>query len=155
MCVIPKYLLPTIVDLLLFTFLVYTVTMQAQRAAPPDMQCKDKFLIQSTVIPFGSTEEDITSDMVRFMVTFLIRLLLIQYTNFFFWQFAKDSGKYIVEKKLRVILTVPPPSPILLPINGVLKQDPSCEASMQKEIVRSGVENIPPPQRVITYMLLV
>lgn len=51
--------------------------MQAQRAAPPDMQCKDKFLIQSTVIPFGSTEEDITSDMVRFMVTFLIRLLLI------------------------------------------------------------------------------
>lgn len=74
---IPKYLLPTIIDLLLFTFLVYTVTMQAQHAAPPDMQCKDKFLIQSTVIPFGSTEEDITSDMVRFMVTFLIRLLLI------------------------------------------------------------------------------
>ncbi|KAK4586885.1 hypothetical protein RGQ29_023865 [Quercus rubra] len=103
----------------------FTVTMQAQRAAPPDMQCKDKFLIQSTVVPFGSTEEDITSDM-----------------------FAKDSGKYIVEKKLRVILTVPPPSPILLPINGVLKQDPSCEASMQKDIVRSGVENIPPPQRV-------
>ncbi|KAK9992371.1 hypothetical protein SO802_027356 [Lithocarpus litseifolius] len=103
----------------------FTVTMQAQRAAPPDMQCKDKFLIQSTVIPFGSTEEDITSDM-----------------------FAKDSGKYIVEKKLRVILTAPPPSPILLPINGVLKQDPSCEASMQKDIVRSGVENIPPPQRV-------
>ncbi|KAK9998133.1 hypothetical protein SO802_017736 [Lithocarpus litseifolius] len=107
------------------TFLVYTVTMQAQRAAPPDMQCKDKFLIQSTVIPFGSTEEDITSDM-----------------------FAKDSGIYIVEKKLRVILTAPPPSPILLPINGVLKQDPSCEASMLKDIVRSGVENIPPPQRV-------
>lgn len=77
MRVIPKYLLPTIIDLLLFTFLVYTVTMQAQRAAPPDMQCKDKFLIQSTIIPFGSTEEDITSDMVRFMVTFLIRLLLI------------------------------------------------------------------------------
>ncbi|KAF3951056.1 hypothetical protein CMV_023257 [Castanea mollissima] len=89
------------------------------------MQCKDKFLIQSTFIPFGSIEEDITSDM-----------------------FAKDSGKYIVEKKLRVILTVPPPSPILLPINGVLKQDPSCEASMQKEIVWSGVENIPPPQKV-------
>ncbi|KAF3951057.1 hypothetical protein CMV_023257 [Castanea mollissima] len=88
------------------------------------MQCKDKFLIQSTFIPFGSIEEDITSDM-----------------------FAKDSGKYIVEKKLRVILTVPPPSPILLPINGVLKQDPSCEASMQKEIVWSGVENIPPPQK--------
>ena len=52
-----------------------------------------------------------------------------------------------------MILTVPPPSPILLPINGVLKQDPSCEASMQKDIVRSGVENIPPPQRVITHAI--
>jgi len=41
------------------------VTMQAQRIAPPDMQCKDKFLIQSTVAPFGATEEDITNDMVR------------------------------------------------------------------------------------------
>lgn len=41
------------------------VTMQAQRMAPPDMLCKDKFLIQSTVVPFGTTEDDITSDMVR------------------------------------------------------------------------------------------
>lgn len=103
----------------------FTVTMQAQRVAPPDMQCKDKFLIQSTIVPFGSTEEDITSDM-----------------------FAKDSGKYIVEKKLRVILIIPPPSPVLLPINGVLKQDPPFEASVQKDRVLSGLENIPPPQRV-------
>ncbi|ONI28472.1 hypothetical protein PRUPE_1G142800 [Prunus persica] len=42
----------------------FTVTMQAQRVAPPDLQCKDKFLILSTVIPFGTTEEEITSDMV-------------------------------------------------------------------------------------------
>ncbi|GMY27642.1 vesicle-associated protein 2-2-like isoform X2 [Fagus crenata] len=103
----------------------FTVTMQAQRVASPDMQCKDKFLIQSTIVPFGSTEEDITSDM-----------------------FAKDSGKYIVEKKLRVILIIPPPSPVLLPINGVLKQDPPFEASVQKDRVLSGLENIPPPQRV-------
>jgi hypothetical protein len=48
--------------------LVDVVTMQAQRVAPPDRQCKDKFLIQSTVVPFGTTEEDITSDMVRIMV---------------------------------------------------------------------------------------
>lgn len=39
--------------------------MQAQRVAPPDMQCKDKFLIQSTVVPYGTTETDIRSDMVR------------------------------------------------------------------------------------------
>ncbi|GLT61063.1 hypothetical protein SLA2020_337980 [Shorea laevis] len=103
----------------------FTVTMQAQRVAPPDMQCKDKFLIQSTVVPFGTTEEDITSDM-----------------------FAKDSGKYIEEMKLRVILISPPPSPVLVPINGVSKQEPSCETSVQKDRVLTGVENIPPPQRL-------
>lgn len=42
--------------------------MQAQRTAPPDMNCKDKFLILSTVVPFGTTEDDITSDMVRIML---------------------------------------------------------------------------------------
>ncbi|KAJ1417507.1 PC-Esterase [Sesbania bispinosa] len=39
------------------------ITNQPQRTAPPAMQCKDKFLIQSTVVPFGATEDDITSDM--------------------------------------------------------------------------------------------
>ena len=29
----------------------FLVTMQAQREAPPDMQCKDKFLVQSVVLP--------------------------------------------------------------------------------------------------------
>lgn len=42
----------------------YAVTMQAQKSAPSDMQCKDKFLVQSTVAPFGTTEEDITPDLV-------------------------------------------------------------------------------------------
>ncbi|KAF7837152.1 vesicle-associated protein 2-2-like [Senna tora] len=102
----------------------FTVTMQAQRSSPPDLQCKDKFLIQSTVVPFGTTEHDITSDM-----------------------FAKDSGKYIEEKKLRVVLISPPSSPVLLPVNGEAKQDPSNEIHVQKERVPSGVENIPPPSR--------
>ncbi|KAJ1385588.1 Vesicle-associated membrane-protein-associated protein [Sesbania bispinosa] len=103
----------------------FTVTMQAQRTAQPDMQCKDKFLIQSTVVPFGATEDDITSDM-----------------------FAKDSGKYIEEKKLKVVLISPPSSPVLLPVNGDMKQDPSNEIIVQKDRVPSGVENIPPPLRV-------
>ncbi|KAK7363635.1 hypothetical protein VNO77_05785 [Canavalia gladiata] len=103
----------------------FTVTMQAQRTAPPDMQCKDKFLIQSTVVPFGTTEDDITSDM-----------------------FAKDSGKYIEEKKLRVVLITPPSSPVLLPVNGDMKHDPSNEINVQKDRVATGVENIPPPHRV-------
>ncbi|XP_028557090.1 vesicle-associated membrane protein-associated protein C16G5.05c-like [Dendrobium catenatum] len=78
----------------------FTVTMQAQRTAPPDMQVKDKFLVQSTIVPFGSTDEDITS-------TF----------------FSKESGNFIEECKLRVVLVSPPHSPVLQPVNGTSKQE--------------------------------
>lgn len=39
--------------------------MQAQEMAPPDMLCKDKFLIQSTVVSADTTDEDITSSLVN------------------------------------------------------------------------------------------
>ncbi|KAL0928535.1 hypothetical protein M5K25_000424 [Dendrobium thyrsiflorum] len=78
----------------------FTVTMQAQRTAPPDMQVKDKFLVQSTIVPFGSTDDDITS-------TF----------------FSKESGSVIEECKLRVVLVSPPHSPVLQPFNGTSKQE--------------------------------
>ncbi|GAV74854.1 LOW QUALITY PROTEIN: Motile_Sperm domain-containing protein, partial [Cephalotus follicularis] len=91
--------------------------------APQDLECKDKFLIQSTVVPFGTTEEDITSDM-----------------------FTKDSGKFI-DMKLRVVLVSPPQSPILLPINRELKQETSHETSMQKDRVLNGVKIFCPPHR--------
>ncbi|KAG2695359.1 hypothetical protein I3843_07G010500 [Carya illinoinensis] len=77
----------------------FTVTMQAQRTAPPDMECKDKFLIQSTIVPLGTTDEHIMSSM-----------------------FTKDGGKHIEENKLRVMLVSPPHSPALSPINRVVKQ---------------------------------
>lgn len=38
--------------------------MQAQKEAPPDMQCKDKFLLQAVVANHGATTKDITPDMV-------------------------------------------------------------------------------------------
>lgn len=51
--------------LLLFcSFFLEVVTMQAQRTAPPDFNCKDKFLVQSAVVPAGTTEDDISSDLV-------------------------------------------------------------------------------------------
>ncbi|XP_050373587.1 vesicle-associated protein 2-2-like [Argentina anserina] len=103
----------------------FTVTMQAQKVAPPELQCKDKFLIQCTVIPFGISEEDVTSDM-----------------------FAKDSGKYVEEKKLRVVLTSPPPSPEYLPVNGEQKEDLCYETSLQKDKVLNRVD-IPLHQRVL------
>lgn len=40
------------------------VTMQAQRTAPPDMQLKDKFLVQTTVVPYGTSDEDLVPSYV-------------------------------------------------------------------------------------------
>ncbi|XVE74039.1 hypothetical protein DITRI_Ditri11bG0167100 [Diplodiscus trichospermus] len=67
-----------------------TVTMQAQKEAPPDMQCRDKFLIQSVVAPVGATNKDITPEM-----------------------FNKEDGRVVDEFKLRVIyIPANPPSPV-------------------------------------------
>ena len=44
--------------------LTLAVTMQSQKEAPPDMQCRDKFLILSAVAPDGATYKDITPEMV-------------------------------------------------------------------------------------------
>ncbi|XP_078440279.1 vesicle-associated protein 1-2-like isoform X2 [Wolffia australiana] len=64
-----------------------TVTMQAQRVAPSDMQCKDKFLVQTTTVPSGTTE-DLDPRL-----------------------FSRESGNPLVESKLRVILVSPSQSP--------------------------------------------
>lgn len=67
------------------------VTMQAQKEAPSDMQCKDKFLLQSVVAGPGATPKDITPEM-----------------------FNKESGHNVEECKLRVLYVAPPrpPSPV-------------------------------------------
>ncbi|CAN8284497.1 unnamed protein product [Cochlearia groenlandica] len=67
------------------------VTMQAQREAPGDMQCKDKFLLQSVVASPGVTAKEVTPEM-----------------------FSKESGNRVEETKLRVIYVAPPqpPSPV-------------------------------------------
>ncbi|XP_022770251.1 vesicle-associated protein 1-3-like isoform X2 [Durio zibethinus] len=67
-----------------------TVTMQAQKEAPPDMQCRDKFLIQSVVAPDGATYIDVTSEM-----------------------FNKEDGQVMDEFRMRVIyIPANPPSPV-------------------------------------------
>ncbi|GFP80890.1 vesicle-associated protein 1-2 [Phtheirospermum japonicum] len=67
------------------------VTMQAQKEAPPDMQCRDKFLLQCVAVRPGSTAKDITAEM-----------------------FNKEAGNQVDEFKLRVIYVTPPqpPSPV-------------------------------------------
>ncbi|KAJ8444335.1 hypothetical protein Cgig2_019893 [Carnegiea gigantea] len=63
---------------------VIRVTLQAQREYPPDMQCRDKFLLQSTVVPANSEVEDLPQDT-----------------------FNKDNGRVIEECKLRVVYASP------------------------------------------------
>ncbi|KAL0331473.1 UNVERIFIED_CONTAM: Vesicle-associated protein 1-2, partial [Sesamum angustifolium] len=65
-------------------------TMQAQKEAPADMQCKDKFLLQSVVASAGATAKDITAEM-----------------------FNKEQGQ-VEECKLKVVYVAPPqpPSPV-------------------------------------------
>ena len=41
-----------------------SVTMQAQRDVPPDMQCKDKFLVQSAIVAKEIMPKEVTGDMV-------------------------------------------------------------------------------------------
>jgi hypothetical protein len=41
-----------------------TVTLQAQKEFPPDMQCKDKFLIQSTKVAASTDMDEIPPDTV-------------------------------------------------------------------------------------------
>lgn len=47
-----------------------------------------------------------------------------------------------------MVLISPPSSPVLLPVNGDMKHDPSYEINVQKYRVPGGGENIPPPTRV-------
>ncbi|KAJ9147723.1 hypothetical protein P3X46_029849 [Hevea brasiliensis] len=67
------------------------VTMQAQKESPPEMQCKDKFLLQSVKTHDGVTAKDINAEM-----------------------FNKEAGHHVEECKLRVLYVSPPepPSPV-------------------------------------------
>ncbi|XP_019439969.1 PREDICTED: vesicle-associated protein 2-2-like isoform X2 [Lupinus angustifolius] len=76
----------------------FIVTMQAQKEAPADMVSKDKFLIQSTIVPAETTREDVNSSL-----------------------FIKDGSRYIEENKMKVALISPPSSSEFSPIGGELK----------------------------------
>ncbi|XP_042054848.1 vesicle-associated protein 1-3-like isoform X2 [Salvia splendens] len=67
-----------------------TVTMQAHKEVPADMQCRDKFLVQSVIVPYGTTNKDISQEM-----------------------FNRENEKFVDEFKLRVIyIPANPPSPV-------------------------------------------
>ncbi|KAJ4895493.1 Vesicle-associated protein 2-2 [Raphanus sativus] len=101
----------------------FSVIMQAFKEPPPDLACKDKFLIQSTAVPADTTDEDITASM-----------------------FSKAEGKHIEENKLRVTLVMPSDSPEPSPVKGTLKQEAVFEDSMLKDGLYGQSETLPPPQ---------
>ncbi|TMX00901.1 vesicle-associated protein 1-2-like [Solanum pennellii] len=82
------------------------VTMQAQKEAPPDMQCKDKFLLQSVVASPGAAAKDITPEM-----------------------FNKESGNYVEDCKLKVVY-VPPQ--LRLPVREGSEEGSSPRASVSE-----------------------
>ncbi|CAH1429226.1 unnamed protein product [Lactuca virosa] len=71
--------------------LLPSVTMEAQKEAPPGMQCKDKFLLQSAFASLGTALKDITPEL-----------------------FNKESGNQVDECKLKINYDAPPlpPSPV-------------------------------------------
>lgn len=100
-------------------FLISTcllVTMQSQKEVPPDMQCKDKFLLQSVSAPDGATAKDITPEMVTWCYFFgssfsMLDLSFLVFT--FLVQFNKEDGEVVEEFKLRVVyIPANPPSPV-------------------------------------------
>lgn len=101
---------------------IVAVTMQAQKEAPPDFQCKDKFLLLSVVAPDGATAKDIGPDMVGplplfffffFKVKFCVKSFLDSDGVWIWLQFTKEDGKVVEEFKLRVVyIPANPPSPV-------------------------------------------
>ncbi|XP_060207326.1 vesicle-associated protein 1-1-like [Lycium barbarum] len=93
-----------------------TVTMQAQKEAPSDMQCKDKFLLQSVVATPGIVPKDITQEM-----------------------FNKEEGRVVDECKLKVIY-LPPPSPPS-PVAEGSEEGSSPKESMKDNGHQNGSED--------------
>ncbi|XVF13462.1 hypothetical protein REPUB_Repub08aG0209800 [Reevesia pubescens] len=63
---------------------VIRITHQAQKKYPPDMQCKDKFMLQSTIVPSNANKDDLGADT-----------------------FNKERAKEIEECKLKVVYASP------------------------------------------------
>ncbi|CAH9096089.1 unnamed protein product [Cuscuta epithymum] len=93
---------------------VIRVTLQAQREYPLDMQCKDKFLLQSTIV--DSYIDDLPPDT-----------------------FNKDSGRIIEECKLRVVYISPHSTPGNSE-DGVFKQiSDTSNSSLTLERIREEI----------------
>ncbi|XP_073012840.1 vesicle-associated protein 1-2-like [Typha latifolia] len=103
------------------------VTMQAQREAPRDMKCEDKFLVQGFLTSASANLKDIAPEM-----------------------FTKESGKKVDEVKLRVVYVAPPRPPSLVPKEseeGLLPKASKSENRNLTTILSESTENLKPQER--------
>jgi len=108
------------------------VTMQSQKEAPLDLQCKDKFLLQSVKVNDGVTPKDITSEM-----------------------FNKEAGHVVEESKLRVVYVSPPQPPSPVPEGseegssprGYVSENGSSNGSVFTAATRASVEQFEPQDK--------
>ena len=127
--------------------------MQAQKESPPDMQCKDKFLVQSVAAENGATAQDINAAMVS-TLTLLIGFistslphaynfwLVLSYVHVLSWQqFNKEPGKVVDEFKLRVVY-VPTTTPSPIP------EDSELGSSAHSSAQENGINHSAMPQSV-------
>ncbi|CAN6328489.1 unnamed protein product [Urochloa humidicola] len=90
----------------------FTVTMQTPKNASTDLQIKDKFLVQTTVVPFGTADEDIIPAF-----------------------FSKETDRYVEEKKLKVVLVSMTQPQVEPSINGVLHAKETVGVPVAKEML--------------------
>ncbi|XP_002528929.2 vesicle-associated protein 1-2 [Ricinus communis] len=94
------------------------VTMQAQKEAPPDLQCKDKFLLQSVKTHDGASAKDINAEM-----------------------FNKEAGHVVEECKLRVLYVSPPQPPSPVPEGSEEESSPRGSVSDNGNVTGSEFSN--------------
>ncbi|XP_073025009.1 vesicle-associated protein 1-2-like isoform X1 [Primulina eburnea] len=85
------------------------VTMQAQKEAPPDMQCRDKFLLQCVLAGARIAAKDIAPEM-----------------------FDKESGNQVEECKLKVSY-IPPPLRPSSPVREGSEDESSPRVSVSED----------------------
>lgn len=108
---------------------VFTVTMQAQKTAPPDLQIKDKFLVQTTAIPAGITDEGIIPAF-----------------------FSKETRRYVEENKLRVVLVSATQPEAEQLISGLPNVKTAIEVPVAKETLNI-VNEVPNVVNQVPYSL--
>ncbi|KAM0908182.1 hypothetical protein ACQ4PT_015627 [Festuca glaucescens] len=108
---------------------VFTVTMQAQKTAPPDLQIKDKFLVQTTAIPPGITDEGTIPAF-----------------------FSKETRRYVEENKLRVVLVSATQPEAEQLISGMPNVKTAIEVPVAKETLNI-VNEVPNVVNQVPYSL--